>query len=514
MVDKRLLWAGVALVGALVGGVVLFWRLTPRPETGFRELTVSSRVLARLPMSGAAVSIFGSFSLPTDLDGDGMPERVLDAGRPFPTATTVRGGRLPYAISLWIQADGTVDTIPEEVIYPLDSLYDPGLPPLRELIVQKPRSTTYLRLTRRNNRWHTELLRSPQNTTIFSVYWVDRDGNGFCDALAVIDGRSTYYLVPNAKGQLEWVALSYFPAFNSLLLPQFPGSVSPTFAFLHRVWLGDLDGDGNPEQFDTHRRIVLLSRGHAVVLPHPKSTVEQVFAAEMDGQAPRELVCVAAEPHKTTVYMYHPTGKKLTLQAAWSGNPLVDVYLRDFDGDGQDELLIGTDNPSKGELRLHHIRLFAGKLQVRQRSIHAQRSSLGGISFDRFRLQTKLPAFSVYVPRQNFLLASQTNALCVAGIPKGATDIQQWQVVTLRGMLLWAGDYDGDGAEEFVLTAEDARGGCQIAQFRDGVWYLARLKHRAPATTATAAHIQGKPHLVILYADGTVEAVQLHPTQP
>jgi len=82
----------------------------------------------------------------------------------------------------------------------------------------------------------------------------------------------------------------------------------------------------------------------------------------------------------------------------------------------------------------------------------------------------------------------------------------RWRVASGEGIPIWAGDYDGDGNEEYVLS--HPQGGV-IAQFREGAWRIASIRRAAPIAAAVAVKREGKPVLILIYADGVIESVEI-----
>jgi hypothetical protein len=79
-------------------------------------------------------------------------------------------------------------------------------------------------------------------------------------------------------------------------------------------------------------------------------------------------------------------------------------------------------------------------------------------------------------------------------------------VLDLEGRVVWFGDYDSDGNEEYVLS-HTAGGG--IAQFRDGQWRYTPLLTGEPIVAAFPARRNGQPTLIIVYRNGALEAIRL-----
>jgi hypothetical protein len=294
------------------------------------------------------------------------------------------------------------------------------------------------------------------------------------------------------------------------------------------VPLPDSDGDGKPEQLDVLRRTIRLSRGKQIPFPHPFTAGEQWLVAELDGTAPQEIIYArqSGTPANTLfeITVYHLKDGKLhtILTHSLPKEYYLALEAMDVDGDGRDELI--TNTVESGNRARWTVWRYADGALVEQSGEH--RTRLRGLKDAEWLMRGKrtLAANTTHTQLRGFQFnppSSETRAMLLddappvlqaatvlAGIPDGeaAADPAQWAVLDLEGRVVWFGDYDSDGNEEYVLS-HTAGGG--VAQFRDGQWRYTPLLTGEPIVAAFPAQRNGQPTLIIVYRNGALEAIRL-----
>jgi len=294
------------------------------------------------------------------------------------------------------------------------------------------------------------------------------------------------------------------------------------------VSLPDGDGDGNPEQLDVQQRTIRLSRGKQIPFPHPFTAGEQWLVAELDGAAPQEIIYArqSGTPANTLfeITAYHLKDGKL--HTIFTHSLPKEYYLAleamDVDGDGRDELI--TNTVESGNRARWTVWRYANGALVEQSGEHRTRLSRLKDAEWLMRGKRTLAANTTHELRRGYQLGSSRSeyqatlnvgassslqgATVLAGIPDGeaASDPAQWAVLALEGRVVWFGDYDSDGNEEYVLS-HTAGGG--IAQFRDGQWRYTPLLTGEPIVAAFPARRNGQPTLIVVYRNGVIEAIRL-----
>jgi hypothetical protein len=294
------------------------------------------------------------------------------------------------------------------------------------------------------------------------------------------------------------------------------------------VPLPDGDGDGKPEQLDVLQRTIRFSRGKQIPFPHPFTAGEQWLVAELDGTAPQEIIYArqSGTPANTLfeITVYHLKDGKLhtILTHSLPKEYYLALEAMDVDGDGRDELI--TNTAASGNRTRWTVWRYANGALVEQSGEH--RTRLRGLKDAEWLMRGKrtLAANTTHTQLRGFQFnppSSETGATLIddappvlqaatvlAGVPDGdaAADPAQWAVLDLEGRVVWFGDYDSDGNEEYVLS-HTAGGG--IAQFRDGQWRYTPLLTGEPIVAAFPAQRNGQPTLIIVYRNGALEAIRL-----
>jgi len=194
----------------------------------------------------------------------------------------------------------------------------------------------------------------------------------------------------------------------------------------------------------------------------------------------------------------------------------------DVDGDGRDELI--TNTVESGNRTRWTVWRYANGALVEQSGEH--RTDLSRLADAEWLMRGKrtLAANTTHELRRGYRVGGSDTeapatllseapsilqtATVLAGIPDGeaAADPAQWAVLDLEGRVVWFGDYDSDGNEEYVLS-HTAGGG--IAQFRDGQWRYTPLLTGEPIVAAFPARRNGQPTLIVVYRNGALEAIRL-----
>lgn len=511
-VNKRPLWVWLALLCLLVGGVFLFWRPFAHSDTP-RPLAIHRTALGRIPrelLPGKRIQL-GPPTLLTDLNGDGEAELVMQLGYK-------REARRHRTVSLWTDLQGKFLIVPAAVIYPKGDA-----PILKELIAFSEQSATLRRLRLEGSNWQEEFLERPAITlsewmgvehdgelglSLISAHaaWLDRDGDGAQDVLAfALPTGKQLYLTPAPEGHWQYARFTSAPAFSvesSQGLPLWAHD-STDWGWL---WCGDADGDGAPDKLNRITRRVRLSQGDYPLFPEPSREGEAFLHANLDGQAPDELVYIAPMPPDTElrIYRYQNGAFTLIAQKRYSGAS-IGVRVYDLNGDGVDELLVASQTRGRGALTLSLLRL-------QNRTLHETPRRLADRAFyletPRFPALRRSAAFRY--DTQRGLLSPRTEVrTALIGFPPPSEEAMRptrWRVASGEGIPIWAGDYDGDGNEEYVLS--HPQGGV-IAQFREGAWRIASIRRAAPIAAAVAVKREGKPVLILIYADGVIESVEI-----
>jgi hypothetical protein len=294
------------------------------------------------------------------------------------------------------------------------------------------------------------------------------------------------------------------------------------------VPLPDGDGDGVPEQVDVENRVIRFSTGKQVPFPHPFTAGEQWLVAELDGVAPQEVIYARqggtrALPH-FEITMYHLKDGTLhpILTRGFPNKHYLALEAMDVDGDGRAELIAntaasgnrtrwtvwryanGTLTEQSGEHRTDLNRLSDAEWLMRGRwTLAASTTHLRGEGYQIRASDSETSVISLPEAR----LSVHAGAV-LAGMPEGdaAADPKQWKVLAVDGRVVWFGDYDSDGNEEYVLSNSVGGG---IAQFRKGRWRFIPLETGAPIVAAFPIQRNGQPTLVVVYESGAMEGLRI-----
>jgi hypothetical protein len=294
------------------------------------------------------------------------------------------------------------------------------------------------------------------------------------------------------------------------------------------VSLPDGDGDGAPEQVDVEKRTIRFSSGKQIPFPHPFTAGEQWLVAELDGAAPQEIIYArqSGTPANTLfeITVYHLKDGKLhtILTHSLPKEYYLALEAMDVDSDGRDELI--TNTAASGNRTRWTVWRYANGALVEQSGEH--RTDLSRLADAEWLMRGKrtLAANTTHELRRGYRVGGSDTeapatllseapsilqtATVLAGIPDGdaAAAPARWAVLALDGRVVWFGDYDSDGNEEYVLS-HTAGGG--IAQFRDGQWRYTPLLTGAPIVAAFPARRNGQPTLIVVYRNGALEAIRL-----
>ena len=276
------------------------------------------------------------------------------------------------------------------------------------------------------------------------------------------------------------------------------------------------------------KRTIRFSSGKQIPFPHPFTAGEQWLVAELDGAAPQEIVYArqSGTPANTLfeITVYHLKDGKLhtILTHSLPKEYYLALEAMDVDGDGRDELI--TNTVESGNRTRWTVWRYANGALVEQSGEHRTRLSRLKDAEWLMRGKRTLAANTTHTQLRGYQFnppSSETGATLIddappvlqaatvlAGVPDGeaAADPAQWAVLDLEGRVVWFGDYDSDGNEEYVLS-HTAGGG--IAQFRDGQWRYTPLLTGEPIVAAFPARRNGQPTLIVVYRNGALEAIRL-----
>ena len=156
------------------------------------------------------------------------------------------------------------------------------------------------------------------------------------------DGKDDWYCIGTTNHTM-WVS----PSTGSSFEPWAP-SLNGTFCNEPDYVLGDLNGDGRTDAYCRYNGKVALSSGrHFVVEPVadgawcPDPGV--VFASEIDGDTPSELICDSPGAGATDIQVKQWNGSALTAAETWKASWCDGkVMAGDFNGDAKTDLLCST----------------------------------------------------------------------------------------------------------------------------------------------------------------------------
>lgn len=298
------------------------------------------------------------------------------------------------------------------------------------------------------------------------------------------------------------------------------------------VGLPDGDNDGKPERLDVRERKVLLSSGKAQPFPYPFKAGEQFFVAELDSVSPAEILYARLADNarrdgfQVSVYRLQQGQLRHVATHSLALTHYRALAVIDLDGDGCAELV--SQDVERGEPRWVVWRYASGAFQeqaarrptplkrveeaqqvyIGQQAIIAQTNHT--VSELRLRLSPIRDSERGAANVIDFGGSSPQlrKAVLLAHLPDGESraNPNQWQTLALDGRLLWYGDCDNDGVEEYVITFPE---GGTIAQFRAGQWRAHPISRGNPLVAAFPALRRQKPCLILVYQDGTVDAVRL-----
>jgi hypothetical protein len=495
-------WKQIA--GVIVAiGVVVALVLLARQYTMPPRLPIERTALGKVPPSALRnlVDRGRCRLLPTDLDDDGEPELLISFGtRPFGANPN------PQAVSVWTDLQGEFVEAPYDIAYPYyASTLAPEILPLKEVVGRDRAHKQLLRLKRAKNRWVEAIVAGSPTTQVYNPHWRDSDGDGYLDAIvARLKGTSPVHL--QLTPQSRWR-----PAPQRRLSAALPVSflnsnpqLAPDFAQLGlKFWLGDVDGDGAPDLLDSELRALILKSGKTVFFSTPPSEWEQFVLAELDGRAPNELVGVFQSGTQSAMFTVYRFQNDALVEVNHQVLPLVHqpyCYARDIDGDGKTELFFGGLDSRAPRFAIIGFREDKGTLRENYRKLIT--SVQWRASATREYVQPRDCLVFTAVAEQGWVRRKLEVHTILTAFGKGTAE----RTILLRGELIWAGDYDSDGYEEYVLR--NSSGGV-IAQLRDGAWYVTEITRAAPIAAAIALQRQGKLQLILVYHDGVIEAMQI-----
>jgi hypothetical protein len=546
---QQVIWG---FLGVLVLAVAFVFVLGRAPRKGHAPLPIERESLGQFPPAPGARGVIAAF--PVDLDDDGNYEVIGIRER-----LSAKQGDA----ALWTDLNGKFERLPLAVFYerlymPFPATFENTRPKRsilqRELLGWDATSQRLMRLRRQGGSFSAEAISDERSQRFPDATIFDADVDGMSETLLVyLAPRPTAFrLGPDGRWQpLAAPVPDPRPVIERLHAkvstkhpnPSGGFSISTPMAFFYQyprpfVPLPDGDGDNVPEQVDVENRVIRFSTGKQVPFPHPFTAGEQWLIAELDGVAPQEVIYARGSDihrplhlgrvHKLPSFkitVYHlKDGKLHPILTQSSPNKLyLALEAIDVDGDGRAELIAnttesgnrtrwtvwryanGTLTEQSGEHRTDLNRLSDAEWLVRgRRTLAASTTHLHG---GGHQLGSGSGTSGITLP---FLTArpSVRAGTVLAGIPDGdaAADPKQWKVLAVDGRVVWLGDYDSDGSEEYVLSNPSGGG---IAQFREGQWRFIPLETGAPIVAAFPSQHNGQPALIIVYEDGAIERVRL-----
>jgi len=536
---QKVIWALVGLFAFGVALVLVMTRAARREPPHVPNLVRES--LGQFPTPPGAREVVAAF--PVDLDDDGNHEVIAVRQR-----LSARQGDA----ALWSDLNGKFETLPIAVFckptytpFPPHESKRPTQPILQREVMGWDATTQRLTRLRREGNAFALTAIGDVRTERFPIATVfDADGDGVPETLLVhlAPRPMAFRLTPEGR----WQPLTEpVPDPNSVVerlrnavslrrqQPSGQVNTSTPAVFLYQlprptVSLPDSDGDGKPEQLDVLRRTIRLSRGKQIPFPHPFTAGEQWLVAELDGTAPQEIIYARQSGTLVNtlfeITVYHLKDGKLhtILTHSLPKEYYLALEAMDVDGNGRDELI--TNTAASGNRTRWTVWRYADGALVEQSGEH--RTDLSRLADAEWLMRGKrtLAANTTHELRRGYRVGGSDTeapatllseapsilqtATVLAGIPDGdaAAAPARWAVLALDGRVVWFGDYDSDGSEEYVLS-HAAGGG--IAQFRDGQWRYTPLLTGEPIVAAFPARRNGQPTLIIVYRNGALEAIRL-----
>jgi hypothetical protein len=536
---QKIIWALVGLFAFGVALVLVMARAARREAPPVPNLV--REPLGQLPTPPGAREVVAAF--PVDLDDDGNHEVIAVRQR-----LSARQGDA----AIWSDLRGKFETLPIAVFceytytpFPAYESKRPTQPILQREVMGWDATTQRLTRLRREGNAFALTAIGDVRTERFPIAKVfDADGDGAPETLLVyLDSRPmAFRLTPEGR----WQPLTEpVPDPNSVVerlrnavslrrqQPSGQVNTSTPAVFEYQrprptVPLPDGDGDGAPEQVDVEKRTICFSSGKQIPFPHPFTAGEQWLIAELDGVAPQEIIYArqSGTPANTLfeITVYHLKDGKLhtILTHSLPKEYYLALEAMDVDSDGRDELI--TNTAASGNRTRWTVWRYANGALVEQSGEH--RTDLSRLADAEWLMRGKrtLAANTTHELRRGYRVSGSDTeapatllseapsilqtATVLAGIPDGdaAAAPARWAVLALDGRVVWFGDYDSDGNEEYVLS-HTAGGG--VAQFRDGQWRYTPLLTGEPIVAAFPARRNGQPTLIIVYRNGALEAIRL-----
>jgi hypothetical protein len=536
---QRVIWAFVGLPALAVALVLVLGRT---PRKGHAPSDIERESLGRFPSAFGARGVIAAF--PVDLDDDGNHEVIGVRER----LSAKRGDA-----ALWTDLNGKFETLPIAVFYerlhmPFPATFEDTRPKRsllqRELLGWDATSQRLMRLCRQGGSFTTMAISDERSQRFPDATIFDADADGVSETLLVYlaPRPAAFRLTPEGRWRPlaspvpdPRLAVERLHDKVSAKRPHPSGhfTISTPAEFFYQyprpfVPLPDGDGDGVPEQVDVENRVIRFSTGKQVPFPHPFTAGEQWLVAELDGVAPQEVIYARqggtrALPHfEITVCHLKDGTLHPILTQGFPKKYYLALEATDVDGDGRAELVAnaaasgnrtrwtvwrytnGTLTEQSGEHRTDLNRLSDAEWLMRgRRTLAASTTHLHGEGYQMPVSDSE--TLGITLPEARYSVRAGT---VLAGIPDGdaAADPKQWKVLAVNGRVVWFGDYDLDGNEEYVLSNPSGGG---IAQFRKGQWRFMPLEMGAPIVAAFPAQHNGQLALIIVYEDGAIERVRL-----
>ncbi len=382
-------------------------------------------------------------------------------------------------------------------------------------------------LTRAGEHWQVRSIPPLQTERIHDAAWTDTDLDGQIDDAVLLTQSGRYaWLELDASGRWQLRSISTKPPVSHAALPVFTGVGVGAFAYLRSSGtlvvsqsLPDIDGDGKPERIVSARQSYLeTSRTKQRLLIGSG----EPMLLEMDGQPGSEILVIEhplsaspTPPLRLTLYQVREGAFRQL--ASW-GAPIgrtAHLWFKDIDRDGKTEIIIADIiAQTRANQTWHVLRFENGQFQQK-----AFTSALPEALSEFPSGAVELPDGVAYTRtgQKEFLFrrlagtAARNIYSVLAGFSEPAsTDPSRWNMPVLEDrQILWAGDYDGDGAGEIVLGKGFSDEGVWLVQYRANRWYGAQVSQRGQLIAVLPARLKGQPRLILVYRDGIVEAVAI-----
>jgi hypothetical protein len=408
-----------------------------------------------------------------------------------------------------------------------------SLPLPRELLGLEPTTNQIVLLAYREGRWQVRTPDALKRERMHNAIWTDTDDDGrHDDALVLIPSRRYAWLELDEQGywHLRYLdnnlpaghtrSAHLLSALSSISVAM-PGSYSVHGAvFIEQTSVPDVDGDGRPEQIvNNGRRYLRTSRTGQLIPGASSDAVEWFYAAEFDGQPGTDLLHASKSLYSNTlqISLYRNEGGSLRLaaQKRVTVSNSVLIWLKDLDGDGRTEVIVLNSAAFRQAKQLWYLFRYESGGWREQKVEKPLPESLeeyllyeaidfgSGVGFIGMAPHRPIERLFGWGPRQYLILVGFPS-------PPNGGDPARWDMLTLGARrIVWAGDYDGDGISEIVADTDYDEEGIWLLQYRADRWHGVQLARRGALVLVQPVQLEGQPHLLLVYKDGSVEAVTI-----